>query len=188
MTIGIRAAIHTLAIASCIAFMQGCSDGGIGPDGSTDHVIRDSAPPQGDSSDGTLDSPADSATDDASVRDASSDTASAVLGDSSADTRADAASPSHGCHPSDLQASAECGGAGWSCTSMHSCCAGFGSDCMIHVTQDAGHTPCSSDDMCAATEYCQTTTSECCPVGYRCVRVDGGANDGAAHDGDPGQD
>ena len=30
------------------------------------------------------------------------------------------------------------------------------------------NTACSSDDFCAATEYCQTEIGLCCPVGYSC--------------------
>jgi hypothetical protein len=95
------------------------------------------------------------------------DTAVADRGDA---TAADSTMPQHGCKPG--VATPECGGVGTTCTSMHSCCLGVGSDCGIAgIHPDAGvvesHTPCATDEMCAASEYCQTAT-RCCPVGYTC--------------------
>jgi hypothetical protein len=85
-------------------------------------------------------------------------------------------SPSvHGCNPQEN--SPACGGFGTTCTSMHSCCAGVGSDCLVRIaTADSGvvltHAHCTTDDECATTEYCQSRT-QCCPIGYTCDLTDG---------------
>lgn len=95
-------------------------------------------------------------------------------GDAHVDTGTEVSSL-HGCKPQ--APSPECGGMGWTCTQLHVCCHGFGSDCIIEkwVPPDSGivvsHTPCSSDEMCAANEYCQANT-QCCPVGYTCDPAD----------------
>ena len=76
----------------------------------------------------------------------------------------------HGCRP----AGTDCPGVE-SCAPAHVCCKSVVSGCDVALTPDSSvsesFTPCSTDDDCAGSEYCQARISQCCPIGYLCDQV-----------------